>query len=391
MNELEHQTHDVASDTSAASRRGTPGSTGADAPRKDRVSAARNLAAPLLLGVLPVLVLVLALTTYSRNGTLAIDFHHELYPEAELVARGTNPYPASDAEITDTTNNVWPVAVVAPLIPLTVLPANVADWTATVLVLAALAGALWLVGVRDWRVYGAALLWAPVINGIQTANLTIPLCVLLAAAWRTRAHRWAPGLAVGAALSAKFFLWPLAIWLLAIRRPVAAAVAVVLAAASLLALLPFIGIWSYVELLRNLSDTFDQSSYTLYALLVDAGTSSPLARTLTIAAGCAVLALAWKRRSLALFVGAALILSPIVWLHFFALLVVPVALTHPRFDLAWLVPLPLWLVPGTGNGDPWQTAVALLVLAATLIACERPTLVHARRRTTAHIVEPHWI
>jgi hypothetical protein len=201
--------------------------------------------------------------------------------------------------------------------------------------------------------------------------VTLPLVLLVALTWRYRDRTATAGIALGIALALKFFLWPVLLWLAVVRRTTAALVAAALATASLLLLLPFTSIGDYLALLRNLSDTFDGLSYTLYALLVDLGAPSSLARAATLAAGAVVLALAWRRRSLGLFVGAALLLSPIVWRHFFALLVVPLALARPRFDWVWLVPLAFWFVPGTYNGAPWQTALGLAVGAATVALAER--------------------
>jgi hypothetical protein len=203
--------------------------------------------------------------------------------------------------------------------------------------------------------------------------------LLVALTWRNRDRAALAGTALGFALALKFFLWPLLLWLAAVRRTRAALLAVALALASLLLLLPFTSIGDYLRLLRNLGDTFDGLSYTLYALLVDLGTPSSLARAATLAAGAVVIALAWRRRSLGLFVGAALVLCPIVWRHFFALLVVPLALSRPRFHPIWLVPLGFWLVPGTYNGAPWQTALALAVGAATVALAERGTSPRALR------------
>ena len=70
----------------------------------------------------------------------------------------------------------------------------------------------------------------------------------------------------------------------------------------------------------------------------------------------AILALAWRRRSLTLAIAAALVLSPVVWRHFFVLLLVPLAIARPRLDVLWLVPIGMWLGDGTFNGAPWQTA-----------------------------------
>ena len=69
---------------------------------------------------------------------------------------------------------------VLPALPLTALSAKQADWAATGLVLACLFVTLWVLAVRDWRIYGVTLLWPPVIDAYQTANLTLALGLLLA-------------------------------------------------------------------------------------------------------------------------------------------------------------------------------------------------------------------
>ena len=56
--------------------------------------------------------------------------------------------------------------------------------------------------------------------------------------------------------------------------------------------------------------------------------------------------------------------SPIVWLHYFALLVVVVAVAQPRLGLAWFVPLLMYGAEEIGNGSPAQTAVTLGASAA---------------------------
>ncbi len=333
-------------------------------------SAARKAIEITALGVVPLAALALGLATFAGQDRLALDFHQELYPQAQAVVHGGDVYPPPDADLSDGTNAIWPLAAVLPAVPLTALPAGAADWVVSLLVIATLVAALWVFEVRDWRVYGITLLWPPVIDAYQTGNVTLPLVLLVALTWRYRDRVAPAGTALGFALALKFFLWPVLLWLVAVRRTSAALVAIVLSAASLLLLLPFTSIGDYLRLLRNLSDTFDGFSYTTYALLVELGASSSLARAATLAAGAVVLALAWRRRSLGLFVGAALLLSPIVWRHFFALLAVPLALSRPRFDAIWLVPLGFWFVPGTYNGAPWQTALALGVTVVTLALTE---------------------
>ena len=331
----------------------------------------RKIAPMALLGVLPITLTLAVMVLSPSGGSFAFDFHHELYPQAKLMLSGENPYPPSGSDLSDGTNFVWPPFAVLVAAPLTLLPIGIADTIATLLVIASLGGALWVVGIRDWRIYGVTLLWPPVINAYQTANATLPLCLLCALAWRYRRRTVLPGLLVGAALAAKFFLWPLVLWLAAIRRYKAAATAAVVAALSLLLIVPFVSLHDYFSLIANLSRTFDQDTYTIYALLTEAGVPSEAARGATLALGGAILVLAWRRQSLALAIGAALILSPVVWLHFLALLVVPFALAYPKFNAKWLLPLPLWLVVGTLNGAWWQTTLTLAVLLSMIVVCER--------------------
>jgi hypothetical protein len=330
----------------------------------------RKTAELLCLGVVPVVALVLALAAYAGDDRLALDFHHELYRQADAVVDGRDAYEAPGTDLSDRSNLLWPMAAVLPVVPFTALPTGVADWLATVLVLAALVGALWLLDVRDWRVYGVVLLWPATIEAIQTANASLPLTLLVALMWRYRDHALPAGLALGYGIAVKLFLWPIAVWLALVGRVRAAVVAAVAAAASLLLLLPFIGIGEYARLLRRLAETFEHETYTVFALLADLGVPDTAARAVTVALGIGVLALAWRRGSLGLAIAAALVLSPIVWRHFFVLLLVPLALSRPRFDAVWLIPIGLWVGDGTFNGAPWQTACVLGLVTLTFVLCE---------------------
>jgi alpha-1,2-mannosyltransferase len=324
----------------------------------------------LLFGAVPIVALVLALWAYAGDDRLALDFHHEVYRQAEAVVDGRDAYESPEADLSDRSNFVWPMAAVLPVVPLTALPPGVADWLATAVVLASLLAALWLLGVTDWRVYGVVMLWPAVIEAIQTSNASLPLTFLVAVMWRYRDRAGIAGTALGYGVAVKLFLWPLVVWLALVGRVRAATVAGGVAAMSLLLLLPFTSIADYVRLLRNLGETFEHQSYTPFALLTDLGVPDTAARAATVALGAVVLALASRRRSLGLAIAAALVLSPIVWRHFFVLLLVPLALSRPRFDAVWLVPIGLWVGDGTFNGAPWQTACVLGLVAVTFALCE---------------------
>jgi len=67
-------------------------------------------------------------------------------------------------------------------------------------------------------------------------------------------------------------------------------------------------------------------------------------------------------RAFTLAIAAALALTPILWWHYLALLIVPLALTRPRFSPIWLLPIAIWLVR-LGAGDGVESALPLLVAA----------------------------
>ena len=63
--------------------------------------------------------------------------------------------------------------------------------------LATLVATLWVVDVRDWRIYGLSLLFPPSSTRCQTANASIPITLLVALTWRYRDRWLMPGVAIG--------------------------------------------------------------------------------------------------------------------------------------------------------------------------------------------------
>ena len=88
---------------------------------------------------------------------------------------------------------------------------------------------------------------------MRVSHLTPVIAVLLAAAWRWRDARGAPGRCSSAlAVAVKFFVWPLAVWLAATRRwREQPSPRCVIAGASLLLVLPFTSLRDYAHALSR--------------------------------------------------------------------------------------------------------------------------------------------
>jgi hypothetical protein len=203
---------------------------------------------------------------------------------------------------------------------------------------------------------------------------------------------------------AKLFLWPLLLWLVATRRYAHAAAAVVggaLATLAAWAVLGFAGMRDYLHVLRVLSDVEQSRGYSPIALGLSLGLSSGAARALALVVGAvAVLGIFvlarrpdGERLSLTATIAAALLLSPIVWLHYMVLLLVPLALSRPRLSAAWLVlPIPFWFATtnGQSHGHVALIVVTMVTAAAVLLvgaretwAIPRPALRRARAAASA--------
>lgn len=317
------------------------------------------------LGIAPVAVLAAMLAVGLDSNSLAVDFHYELYTQAEALLRGDNPYPTETFEPLVGGNFVWPPLAVLIAAPFTLVSLATAEIAFALLGVAIFAAALWLVRVRDWRVYGACFLWPEVAGEMRVAHLTPFIAVLVALAWRQRNRSTTLGVAIGLATALKFFAWPLVVWLAARRQWKSALIAAGVAAASVASILPFSEPADYARALTKLARHFDQDSYTVFGLLVQLDVGETVARAVGAVVGLALLFGAWRLRSLALGIAAALALSPIVWLDYFALIAIPLAIARPRLSPVWFVPLATWGAPGTGIGigDPFEIGRVLLISA----------------------------
>ncbi len=146
----------------------------------------------------------------------------------------------------------------------------------------------------------------------------------------------------------------------------------------------------FPDLLHRLQVLEETEGYTVYALATDLGAAPEVARVLAVAVAvsllCAVVVVGRRgddRRAFIFALAAALACTPIVWLHYFALLLVVVAVAEPRLGPAWFVPLVMYASTGTHNGTTAQTAVTIAAAALTVVVALRPEGIASRRRIPA--------
>jgi Glycosyltransferase family 87 len=299
-------------------------------------------------------VLTLTVVGASRDRELAIDFKH-VSPSIRGLAHGVNPYAAQNVGLGG--HFLWTVLAGWLLAPFAWVPGG---YLAVVgLEAAGIAGAAVLLGVRDWRLIAIALAWPATVNSVQTGNISVLILVFLAAAWHDR-ERARSGLWAGLAVGVKLFAWPVLVWLAATRRWQALGLALLVQLFTLAITLPYISLGSYIRFERDVDRTMASQALTLDALARRLGATPHEGMALALVVGLTIL---WfGRRDLGWVVVAMLVLSPVVWLHYFGLLMIPLAL-WTRSLLLWSIPFLFVLVPGQGNGALWQTAAALLILA----------------------------
>jgi alpha-1,2-mannosyltransferase len=238
-----------------------------------------------------------------------------------------------------------------------------------------------VLNVKDWRLYGVVLACPPVVVAWQTANLT-PLLVLgVALVWRHRDRPLVAGSITAALVSLKLVTWPLGLWLLATRRYRAAGSAVAVGIAINLAAWSVLGfgeIGAFVHLSVRVTDALSRTGYGLISLATHAGASRSLGEVaealLSVALAIPCL-LAGRRgrdlESLALCTVLMLAASPLVWTHYLAFLVVPLAIFAPRLSWTWALLFLLLLCPSDG-ATTWDVILAWTIVTLILYAMTRP-------------------
>ena len=353
------------------------------------VSAFAQLGSVLLFAVLPVVVLILV--AHGAGADFLWDFRKEFLPAGRAILDGNSPFPTT-SQLASHANYVYPPLAALLLAPFTWLPQTLAEGLYIVVILAAPAVTLWLLGVRDWRCYGIVYLWPPLVGTFLAGALSTLLALAVAVGWRWRHSVAAFGGAIAGAAVAKLFLWPLLVLCTTAARWRAGIISIVVACIAVLAswaVIGFAGLSSYPRLLQNLSHVETPRSYSPTAFALALGLPTSLALVVALIVGLPLLLAAAKlvRRpdgelaALACAVAACFALSPVVWLHYLILLIVPIAVARNRLGPVWFVPLLFWLSPSVASkGNAWEIALAIGVTTLTLVLVAAP----GRVLRTAH-------
>jgi alpha-1,2-mannosyltransferase len=379
-----------------------------------RARAKRRLALPadvrraaelICFGAVPAFVLALALRKSYVSGF--VDFHW-YWGAGRDVLHGVSPYPSVADAARAAGGFVYPPPTAIAFVPLALLDFHIAVLLYTLAGFACIAGGLAALGVRDWRCYGAALLARPVLGAIADGTLTPEIFLALAVAYRYR-DSGRGALAAAAAAVAKVFLAPALVWHAATRRLRHAAVAIAVGASVVFGawwVIDFDGLAQYPALLRALSRSEGPGSYSFASLLHTGGLGWRTAELAGLAVGLAVIAgaAAVGRRSGAdadrtafcLVLLGCLLATPLVWSHYFMLLLIPLALSRPRLSALWLVPLATWPahLPATGGGSLAALVFVWIVFGGAAVASQFTTSsvrsrVAGRRPAAARPAGPH--
>jgi alpha-1,2-mannosyltransferase len=335
----------------------------------------RALGSPLelaLFGALPLLTIVYTVYWVARSPAVEVDFG-VFRTAGNAVLHGRSPYPSVDPSLLARSDKfVYPAISAVAFAPAASLPLAIAQGLMFAAGVASIVLALRLLCVSDWRCYGIAVVSTASVNSLLLGAITPLLLLATAAAWRYRGRSSVAGAAAALAAVSKLLLWPLAVWLLVTRR--LRALTVFVGAALVLAVggwaaIGFAGLRSYPKLLRVLARVEEASGYGVVSLLHATGaTAEAVSIGLSVAVVGSIVVLArgadGERRAFATAVLGALAATPLLWLHYFVLMLIPIALYRPRLSGLWFIPLALWLTPETQPyGSTWRICLALGVLA----------------------------
>jgi len=347
-----------------------------------RLSKHRRWWTALLVGF-PLASLVNAVIENLRQPKGLFDFR--IYRLAgRAVLHGHSPYVSPQAILNHVQAGfVYPAPAAWAMSPFSLMSFHIAGICFSLVTTGAVMATLWALRVRDLRCYGLSLCMMPVSTAVTTGTVSTLVACAAALVWRYRDRVVLPALALACSLMLKPLLWPVVIWLAATRRWRAAATTLLITAVGTTAgyaALHINGLESYPALVRATTAVEGSTSYSLYGLLSQIG--APFPQQVAYALGAALLVAVWavrhdERLSFVMAVAATLALTPIVWVHYFSLLLIPLALGSRRLSWWWSLPVLMWFANGGSSpASPVNTFLvwwlALLTFAA--LRTEGPAL-----------------
>jgi len=313
----------------------------------------------------------------------AFDFKNAYWTAAHRLLFGGNPYAWTPAQVQKNLAFVYPALSALVFVPFALFSPGVGSVLLLTFVCMALTPfTLWISNVRDWRIYGITLMWLPVFVCWQTVNETIFLVAMVALVWRYRDHPRAAGILTAVAISLKPFIWPLALWLLATRRWRASIYSVACGVVLNVGAWAVVGFGEIHDYLRSAAlDTHYawNAGYSVAAFAAHLGFAHSAGDVLTILVAlvlaCSVVYAAFQKRcelhALTLAIALMLVASPVVWNHYFALLLVPMALARPRFSWLWALPVLMWACPQGFQVHGWQEDLTWIIAGTLLFTATR--------------------
>jgi alpha-1,2-mannosyltransferase len=351
--------------------------------RSDLRPLLTRLGTRFLFILVPAGLLAMALAPIGEN--YAFDFR-VFYDAGHAFLNGQSPYPEQSAAVIASKQNfLYPAPIAALFAPFSLLPFGLAAALFALLVAAAPIVMLWILGVRDWRCYGAVYLGLPLVLSVALGTISTFLALGVAVLWKYRDRPVVAAPVLALLVVSKLFLWPLGLWFLVTQRSrTAFAAAGIGAIASLLAWW-HVGLDTlsvYPDLLRLVAEVEQADSFSPTSLGIALGISAETAQFASMALGLLLFAAVAARRSLrnddltmlVVALAAALICSPIVWAHYLVVLFVPLAIARPRIGLIWLATF--WMTPdnlqyGSETAGTIATVLGLVAIAAVLVTSVR--------------------
>lgn len=333
-------------------------------------------------------VVVIAAVYLPLTGVYDLD---DFLRAGTAVLHGRNPYPAvGTAEVYSGSAFVYPYLYSWVFAPLAALPVGVGEAVGVGLMAVAVAVTASWARPRQPAVPALVLMTAFTVTGLQLGSLSPLLLAGLIGLWLLRDRPVLFALVAAPLLAAKVFLLPVLVWPLLTRRYRAFGFTT-----GGIVLLLGLGFWvgplsahDYLRLLSSLGAHEASAGMGMISRLRAAGSGPQVAQGAALLAAAGLVAAAWWRsrrhpeRADALLFGAAvlaaLLLTPVLWSHYLALLLAPLLVVPRRITAVAVFAALSWLIARPHHSGVVPTLTGALIAAALGVVAVR-----AERRATA--------